>query len=161
MADDIKVNGLAELQKTLKDLPDRLGKKIVMQALRKAANVIKKDAQQRVRVLATPTEFRNPGTVKKAIKVRKSKQDKYGVYVGVKPLNVKKIMAFKGNSANNPNDPFYWWQLEFGNVNMPAFPFLRPAFDANVQTSISEFENYAKDRVVQEAEKLAKEKGMR
>jgi len=101
MADSIKVNGLAELQKTLNALPDRLGKKVVMQALRKAANVIKKDAQQRVRVLATPTEFRNPGTVKKAIKVRKSKQDKYGVYVGVKPLNVKKIMAFKGNSAGS------------------------------------------------------------
>jgi len=161
MADSIKVNGLAELQKTLNALPDRLGKKVVMQALRKAANVIKKDAQQRVRVLSEPTQFRNPGTVKKAIKVRKSKQDKYGVYVGVKPLNVKKIMSFKGNSANNPNDPFYWWQLEFGNVNMPAFPFLRPAFDANVSKSISEFESYAKDRVVQEAEKLAKEKGMR
>jgi len=161
MASEIKVNGLAELQRTLKDLPARLGNKVVMQALRKAANVIKKDAQQRVKVLATPTKYRNSGTVKKAIKVRKSKQHKYGVFVGVKPLNVKKIMAFAGNSANNPNDPFYWWQLEFGNVNMPAFPFLRPAFDSNVQKSITEFETYAKERVVVEAEKLARERGSR
>ena len=161
MADEIKVNGLAQLEKTLKALPDRLGKKVVMQALRKAANVIKKDAQNRVPVLKEATPYRNPGTVKKAIKVRKSKQDKYGVYVGVKPLAVKKIMEFKGDSAQNPNDPYYWWQLEFGNVNMPAHPFLRPAFESNVQASIKEFENYAKDRVVVEAEKLAKEKGMK
>ena len=94
--------------------------------------------------------------------MRKSKKDKYGVYVGIKPLSVKKIIAFTGkSSAHNPDDPYYWWQLEFGNVNMPAHPFLRPAFDANVQSSIKEFEDYAKTRVVAEAEKLAKESGMK
>ena len=164
MADTIKVNGLKELEKTLKELPGRLGEKVLRAALRRAANVIKKDAQNRVPVLASPTKYRNSGTVKNAIKVRKSKTAKYGVYVGVKPLTNKKILEYKaagGKSNQNPNDPYYWWQLEFGNANMAARPFLRPAFEANTMKSLDEFEKYAKERVVKEAEKLAKEKGMK
>lgn len=31
--------------------------------------------------------------------------------------------------AKNPRNVFYWRFVEMGTVNMPAHPFVRPAFD--------------------------------
>ncbi|WP_089167842.1 HK97-gp10 family putative phage morphogenesis protein [Azotobacter chroococcum] len=164
MADEIQMHGLQELKATLKDLPDRLGAKVVRGALRASAQVIRKDAQARVPILEEPNTRRKPGTVRKAVQVRRSKKDKYGVFVGVKPLGGKQLRDFKaagGKSQNNPDDPWYWIFLEFGTAKMPAAPFLRPAFETQHPAALSRFEEYAKQRVVKEAEKLAREKGMR
>lgn len=161
MADDVKVEGLAQLKAALGRLPGRLGDKVVLAALRAAAQVIRKDAQARAPRLAKPDPRRKAGTVQKAITVKRSKKDKHGVYVGVKQLGQKQIAAFKtgggGKSANNPDDPFYWIFLEFGTAKMAARPFLRPAFEANKFVALRRFEEYAKKRIAAEAEKLGRE----
>lgn len=163
MANEIKLHGLAELKKTFADLPSVLGEKVLRAGLRAAAKPIRDHASENAPVLKEPDPRRKAGTVKKNIVVRRSKQEKYGVYVGVKALKARQITAFKkknGKSANNPDDPFYWIFSEFGTSKMPAAPFLRPAFESKKFEAVQKFEEYAKKRVVKEAEKLAKQKGM-
>lgn len=164
MADEINVLGLKELQSTLNKLPARLGEKVVRAALRSAAQVMRKDAQSRAPVLKDPKWGRKPGTLKKAITIKRSKRDKYGVFLTVMGLSAKKIKAFKGGSvgkdtAYNPDDPWYWRFLEFGTSTREAHPFLAPAFEAKKFESLRRFEEFAKRRVVREAEKLAREEG--
>ncbi|WP_330114078.1 HK97-gp10 family putative phage morphogenesis protein [Pseudomonas sp. JS3066] len=178
MADDwgqARLEGLTELKGTLRALTPRLEKRVVMGALRAAAQVIRRDALSRVPVLQTPHPYRKPGTVKKNITVRRSRRDRAGVYVGVKPMGNKQIRAFSAGaratgqrgtkktplSARNPDDPWYWIMLEFGTRNMPARPFLRPAFETKKYEALQKFEEYMKRRVVKEAEKLAREMGMK
>jgi HK97 gp10 family phage protein len=164
MAVEIQVLGLKELEKTLARLPARLGDKVVRAALRASAQVIRKDAQSRVPILKAPSKYREPGTVKKAITVRRSKRDKFGVYLTVAGLSAKKIKEFKGGAvrkkgAHNPDDPFYWLFLEFGTAKLTKTPFLRPAFEAKKFEALRKFEEYCKKRIVREAEKLARELG--
>jgi HK97 gp10 family phage protein len=161
--DEIKVTGLKEIERVLQRLPARLGEKVIRAALRAGAQVIRKDAQSKVPILKAPDKRRKPGTVKKAITIKRSKQDKFGVYLGVKGLSKDDKHVFKNNkgtkAANNPDDPFYWFFLEFGTAKMPAKPFLRPAFEARKFEALRKFEEYCKKRIAREADKLAKEMG--
>ena len=162
MAETIQLDGLKELKATLAKLPGRLEDKVLRAALRSGAQVIRKAAQAKVPVLSEPAPYRTAGTVKKAITVRRSKKDKVGVFVTVKPLGKKQISSFKqsgGSGAKNPNDPFYWIFLEFGTAKMPAAPFMRPAFEGSKGAALAKFEEFSKRRVVKEAEKLARENG--
>src|SRR5574343_791236 len=160
----VRLHGLDALKRTLNALPVRLEKRVIMAALRAAAQVIRKDAQSRAPVLKAAHPYRRPGTVRKAITVRRSRNSKLGVYVGVKGLGAKQIRAFKadgGKSNQNPDDPWYWIFQEFGTQQHPPNPFLRPAFEARKFEAIRRFEEYVKVRAVKEAEKLARETGMK
>lgn len=160
--EDIKVAGLREIEAVLKRLPARLGEKVIRAALRAGAQVIRKDAQSKVPILKSPKKGRKPGTVKKAITIKRSKQDKFGVYLGIKKLSKSDIADFKDQyhgSKLNPDDPFYWFFLEFGTAKMPAKPFLRPAFEARKFEALRKFEEYCKKRIAREADKLAQEMG--
>lgn len=42
---------------------------------------------------------------------------------------------------------FYWHMVERGTKNMPAVPFLRPAFDKNVQVAVNAFAKTLKDEI--------------
>lgn len=164
MADEINVLGLKELEKTLARLPARLGEKVIRAALRAAAQPIRKDAQSRVPILKSPSKYRKPGTVRKAITIKRSKRDKFGVFLTIAGLSAKKIKEFKGGAVNksgakNPDDPFYWLFLEFGTSKLTKTPFLRPAFEAKKFEALRKFEEYCKKRIVRESEKLARELG--
>ena len=79
-------------------------------------------------------------------------------------MKAKQIKAFKGGKVNkaaaqNPDDPFYWLFLEFGTAKLTKTPFLRPAFESKKFEALRKFEEYCKQRVVKEAEKLARELG--
>lgn len=165
MAESFRIEGLAQLNATLRALPERLEKNVVLGALRAAAQVIRKDAMSRVPVLQSPHQNRKPGTVRRAITVRRSRTAKNSVYVGVAGLSRKSIAAFKASGAQkgatNPDDPYYWIFLEFGTAKMAARPFLRPAFEARKFEAIRRFEEYMKKRLVKEAQKLARDMGMR
>lgn len=146
MADElfIRLDGIDELVRALKAAPDKIRKRAVRQALRKAALLIRADARARAPVLRAPAPFRKPGTVKRRISVRNSKFARQagdeGVFVGVRPLRGKADTRRYGKaSARNPNDPFYWRFLEFGTKKMTARPFLGPAAKAQGQEAIRLF----------------------
>lgn len=132
MADgfEVKLEGVDELKAALADASMQIRKKAVRNALREAGKVIQAAARASAPVLSTPNINRRPGTIKKAISVRASRQARQdgmeGVYVGVRPLTSAKIRAFKQSAPtgkksgkNNPNDPFYWWFVEFGHKIVP------------------------------------------
>ena len=156
MADGVtvKLEGVDALNKALADATKQIRTKAVRSALRKAGQVISKEAKQAAPVLSAPTKTRKPGTVKKAIAVRASKFARQagneGVFINVRPLRGSRQKALGKAGAKNPNDPFYWRFLEFGTVKMKARPFLSPAAESKGNEAIKTF----MDSVIPQIEKL-------
>jgi len=129
---EVKIEGMDELRRRLLDLPDKLRKRALRNALAKGARVVRDEARRlrRQASVGSPfhqiSQYRRHGVVEAAITVRTSKAARrggdVGVFVNVRPLR-------QGASAKNPNDPFYWRWLEFGapKINVAARPFLKPA----------------------------------
>lgn len=58
----------------------------------------------------------------------------------------KVLVKKKGKKGRHKSMPFYWYFLEHGTSNMPAQPFVRPAFDASVkQAEEAAFNQYLND----------------
>lgn len=132
----MRIEGLADLQRALKELPERLQKKALATAVAKGARVIGRDAQSRVPVLKKFDSRRTPGLLKRLIRVSRGvrRTTEAAAFVSVRRMNRKQIARFKAKTgykgADNPFDPFYWRFVEFGTSKMAAQPFLRPAFEA-------------------------------
>lgn len=62
-------------------------------------------------------------------------------------VKFKKVLAKKkGKKGRHKSGPFYWYFLEHGTSNMPAKPFVRPAFDASIkQAEEAAFNQYLTD----------------
>lgn len=134
MADDffnVKLTGLEQCAAELRALPGKLRKRAIMNALRAGGRVVRDEARNTPGLVASvPVRrkgrlIRQPGTVRKAISVRTSKQatreGNLGVFINVKPA--------KGFNRGkyNPFDPFYWKWLEKGRKGrpMPVIAFLK------------------------------------
>ena len=141
MMGDIKISGLAELSQCLKALEKNVGKRIARKAMNAGAMELKQEIKHRVPILKEKVPHRRKGTLKRNIrsktKVLRNGQVKTRSWV--KSLSGKKVSAFKQatgkNAALNPNDPFYWWFVEFGTAKMPAQPFMRPSFEAKKEAT--------------------------
>jgi HK97 gp10 family phage protein len=123
-----ELKGVDELKRALEQVPDKLKKKGLLKGLRLAGNLVRDTARRSAPLLQTPTPRRNKGTVRKNIVVRTSKYARkagdLGVFVGVRPLRGVRTKKLGAAGAKNPNDPFYWWFLEFGTKKMSKRPFL-------------------------------------
>lgn len=125
MADNyagLKIEGLDELKKTLAEIPEKLRRRALLNALRAAARVVRDASKAAAPVLQAPTANRASGTVRRAISVRTSKQAKQGGDVGAF-VNVRPAKG-QNRGAKSPTDPFYWRFLQFGTRKMDARPFL-------------------------------------
>jgi HK97 gp10 family phage protein len=140
MADEIKlsIGGIDELKRQLADLPEKLRRRGLLNALRRAARVIREAARAKAPVLAMPVKYRTPGLVRRKISVRTSKFARQagdvGVFVGVRPALGAKFrggvqVRASARGARSPQDPFYWRFVEFGTRKMRARPYLTPAGD--------------------------------
>lgn len=126
MVAEVKIEGFDELAKKLRELVPAMRKRVLRNALSAGARLVRDEAKRNAPVLSASVKapYRKPGTVKNAIKVRTSKNDRkngdIGVFVNVKPLKQAQIRAFKsgggGSGFKNPNDPYYWQWLEFGRA---------------------------------------------
>lgn len=170
MADNgftVNLDGINGLKNVMAELPENIRRRAVRGALREAAKPILQAAKQNAPLLVVPTRYRNTGTVKRALTIRFSKFSKRagdeGVFINPKPL-VKQSAAGKTQkrqpgkkgfaSAKNPNDPYYWYFLEFGTRKMAKKPFLGPAADSHGQEAVKRFF----DSVIPKIEKLNRTK---
>lgn len=159
-----EVRGLRELMAGLNALPADLSKNAAFQALNAAARQVREEAKRRAPVLKGVARGRKPGTIRAAIRASRSRLSKPGqgwheVIVRVKPLTDKQLAAFKKTTgltrgALNPDDPYYWWWLEFGTQKMAARPFLRPAFEGTRSLQIDALRKRLKVRIAAYAAKV-------
>jgi HK97 gp10 family phage protein len=165
MGTETKVEGLAELEKLLQQLPANIEKNVMRGALRAGQGVIAEAARQKVPV--------DSGALRDSIRVT---VDGQALRRGVVSVFVKAGGAVKGKVA-----AFYAHMVEFGTarhwikpknrkslffagiardvVDHPgaqAKPFLRPAFDENKDAALQAVADYIRARLPREFRKAGK-----
>lgn len=138
MAETQNIEGLRELGERLKALPKEISGKSggpLLKALRRMGKVIQGRAKDRVRVKS--------GTLRdNIVVVRDKRARRKGATEGVEVTVRYKAKGYKDNARNrrtgrvggtykNYGPLFYAKFLEFGTSKMPAYPFMRPAFEGS------------------------------
>lgn len=169
---EINISGLDGVLNMLKSLPQEVVAKRggpVRAALRKAALVIKKEAQKNIRqIVIEPNKDGKPtkstGSLEKAVTVGRGKYmggvngERYMVwlpkikrkYANTRD-NVRKHRAGKTYLVEGPQ--FYGRFLEYGTSKMQKKPWLRPAAIDKGETAV----NVARDELIKSIEKIAQE----
>lgn len=146
----VKVEGLSELLANLEALPRELASKNggpLSKALRKAANLIRDDAEARA-----PSDT---GNLRRQIRAMRSRNPReHGAtelyMVGVRRTRMtakakKNAPRTKGGKIDRraAGDAFYWRFIEFGAYGgkVAAKPFLRPAFEARKEQALTTFKD--------------------
>jgi HK97 gp10 family phage protein len=130
---DVQIKGMDELLKSLKILPERIQKNVLVGAIRAGATSISKEMKRFVP--------KDTGELQKSIGVVKRKsKNKNEILFTVAP-QIKK----GGWKAH-----FH----EFGTIKMPAHPFVRPAFEGKGNEAIEVAKEYMTKRIDKELAKL-------
>lgn len=138
----VQIEGLRELEAALANLPKATAKNVLRRVLKKAAAGTLADAQSKAP--------RDTGGLSKSIIMGvKTRRHGGGLFIGP---------SYKrGDSGRHGH------LLEFGTVNMPAQPFMRPAWDANKDAALASITNdlgteidKAAKRAARKAARLAK-----
>ncbi|ELY2904757.1 HK97-gp10 family putative phage morphogenesis protein [Cronobacter malonaticus] len=117
-------SGLAGIAKDLETLSRAENNKVLRDATRAGAEVLKDEVEKRAPV--------KTGKLKKNVvvvtqKARRRGEISSGVHIrGVNPVTGNSDSTMK---ASNSRNAFYWRFVELGTSAMPAHPFVRPAFD--------------------------------
>lgn len=119
----MKVEGLAELQKSMENMAVEVQSGISKSAVFAAGHVVKKKAQ----ALAPVDE----GVLRKSIYVKYDKENSSDVQQAV-IVSVRHGKRYQKRGM----DAWYWKFVEFGTRFMKAFPFMRPAFDSTITQQI-------------------------
>ncbi|MCW8960201.1 MAG: HK97 gp10 family phage protein [Ignavibacteriaceae bacterium] len=143
MAESVKVEGLKELDRKIRELTKATGKNLLAPALRKAANVIRDQAIQNAPRDSTPDNIH----IKDALKVRRDPDPQAkgsNEIMYVKPFKTKKL-------------PVYYWRfVEFGTVKQKGQRFLTKAYDAKKREAVKVFMQSLGQAVIRETKKLSK-----
>ncbi|MCW2485940.1 HK97 gp10 family phage protein [Candidatus Symbiopectobacterium sp. NZEC127] len=117
-------SGLNDIARDLEKLSRAENNKVLRDATRAGAEVLKDEVIDRAPVR---TGKMRKNVVVVTQKSRRKGEISSGVHIrGVNPRTGNSDNTMK---AKNPRNAFYWRFVEMGTVNMPAHPFVRPAFD--------------------------------
>ncbi len=161
MSVEVRIEGLAELDEALAEFSEKVAKKSINSALSYALTPMVQEAKQRAAVSekahimlygrnnSRPVQVQ-PGLIKEAIRKRRLKKGE------IAKLGASAGMAIHvGKSTKQKLYPKYWTFIEYGTAKAVAIPFLRPAFDATVRTSLDRFydklsKNIEKEQALEE-----------
>lgn len=138
---NLKVKGIEHLREELLKLAPDLRKGPARRALVKGAKPVLAKAIVETPILAKDiyrrgVMVRRRGTLKRALKIRSSKDvnktGDVGVFINYKPLTKSAVTAFKlatgRRGSQNPQDPFYWrWTIFSTRRNKNPKPALQNA----------------------------------
>jgi HK97 gp10 family phage protein len=118
----LKVNQaeLAAILERLKETAEKVGKKGVRQAARKAMVPVRDQVKANA-----PEDMSHPDDI--MVKANVSLVTKW------RGNNFYARIGIKGGAKKNPDTPFYWRFHEFGTKHLPARPFMAPALESNAQ----------------------------
>lgn len=154
----VHIEGLRELTRALKELPDRVAKNGLRSAVYAGARVIQTEARQRAPVAEKPTRPNQPkpGTLRRAI-IMKHLREQSGRHRQVFAITVRRGKKYRnqGKKKNLSQDAWYWHFIEFGTIKMAARPFLRPALESKRLAAVAAIKDKLADRIQQEANRLA------
>lgn len=116
-------SGLADIARDLEALSRAENNKVLRDATRAGAEVMRDAVVERAP--------ERTGKLKKNVVVLTSVQSVGGNYLGVhiRGRNLRTGNSDNSMKASDPRNAFYWRFVELGTINMPAHPFIRPAFD--------------------------------
>lgn len=137
----IKVEGLAELERKLLQLPVKVGEKVIKQAGRYAMKPVLEDARAKVPVRS--------GLLRDSLRItsRTARLGRYPIEIGISP---KRKVTYEDAELGEATGfskiqlrsaGWRWHFIETGAParGIPARPFLRPAMDANKQKVLDRF----------------------
>lgn len=183
MADPIvKITGIKELQQLFRQLPDATGRNALYRALLKAAEPAASDARFRASA--------DEGNLRKSIHVtrrlqknqgKKEKRDEAVIYIGVSTNRESAFYAPHAHLVEFGTGPRYHGmkrktrrvgplgerrRISTGNTGkyvgeMPAKPFLRPAWDANAKQVEQRFGEYAAIEIQKAVARLKRKRAKR
>ena len=157
--ESVQVQGLDQLAKALRELPQRVARNGLRAAVYAGAKVIRDEAKLQAPV-ATGAMGPNqppPGTLKRSVIMKQipelSGAQKQTFFVTVRHGKKYRKQGKKGNLSQ---DAWYWRFVEFGTVKMSARPFLRPAFDMKKHEAVTAIKTRLAQRIEQAAQELKK-----
>ena len=117
-------SGLLDISRDMELLSKAENKKVLRDGTRAAAEVLKTAIVERAP--------ERTGKLKRNVVVVTMRGRRNAISSGV---HIRGVNPETGNSdntmkASNRRNAFYWRFVELGTSNMPAHPFVRPAFDA-------------------------------
>ncbi len=135
---EIKVDGLIDIEKALRNMGELAGGEELQKALGSAAKVIQGKAKDGIHVAVAPYETYSgrkvsPGWLKSQLVTKRVNRSQH---------TAQTIVCFK-----NSFDAFFWRFLEFGTSKMRARPFLRKAFEAAKEDAVDRFKDRLKARI--------------
>lgn len=137
----VQVKGLRELGAAMRALGDDMALKIARAATSAAAQPVKKKAI--ANVIASPSV--DSGSLKSSVIVKRlgKKESK---------LTSEHIVTVRGRGKKKKDgtrqtEAPHGSKVEFGTVNMPAEPFLRPAFESEKGNALQAIQNTLRRRI--------------
>lgn len=141
---DIEIRGLAELDKKLSELDNAVAGKALFSALSAGLTPMVKAAKQKAAIAPEPHTMTvkggrkvvvQQGLLKSSIRKRRlPKSEHKGEFAQGAVMGI-----YIGKGTKQKEFPNYWHFIEYGTAKMPKIPFLRPAFDNNVDKAIDRF----------------------
>ena len=111
-------SGLADIARDLETLSRAENNKVLRDATRAGAEVMRDAVVERAP--------ERTGKLKKNVVVLTQRSKRRGEIISGVHIRGRNLRT--GNSDNSMK-AFYWRFVELGTINMPAHPFIRPAFD--------------------------------
>lgn len=156
MAELQNVQGLAELHKALKQLPDNIARNVLRGAARAGGRAIQQEAKRRAPV--------DTGRLRRAIYLKqiREKSGMYqqtlyvGVLMGKAHRTDKRTRRVNGQKVTETVDQDAWYGvlIEYGTSKMAARPFMRPAWETKKGDALVALTDYMKQRLPAEIAKL-------
>lgn len=132
----VKIEGLADIDRKLKLLPEKLGRNALKRALRKGANVIKKQAQANAMTIDDPATAEN---ISKNIAVasgsRKREKEAGGLLMRVGVIGGARLQ--RGDNGAPGGNTTHWRFVEFGTSTVAARPFMRNAMVSSAEKALN------------------------
>jgi len=125
----MKLDGLDEIIKNMEAIKDDLKGDPLRASLRKALTPIVDQAKSSAPV--------DTGRLQDAIKTRPLPPD--DIPSGFSDGQELFVLSSRKKDKDAPDNAWYWHFVEFGTKNMPAQPFLAPAFDSKRKEAVDVF----------------------